>query len=79
MDILHEHHLEQSIPYVNATQFALLSLDRMIFLIERYEALRVDAENLPASPHRPPLPYVTHTLAELRRELRLREDEAVDA
>ncbi len=79
MAILHEHR-DQSIPTVNPpTQFAFVRLDRLITLITHYEALRVDAQTLPAAPHRPPMAYVERTLCELRRELRLREGEGVAA
>ncbi|MDP9471587.1 MAG: hypothetical protein M3Q71_13130 [Chloroflexota bacterium] len=79
MGILHEPQT-QSTPGVNSpTQFALTSIDRIVFLIERYEGLRVDAETLPPDPTRPPISYITHTLAELRRELTARESEAVAA
>ncbi len=74
-DTAHEHHRDQSIPSVNPTQFALVRLDRLITLIAHYEAMKVDAETLPASPSRPPLAYVVATLAELRRELLAREGE----
>ncbi len=79
MGILHEPQ-PQSTPGVNGpTQFTLVRLDRLITLIAHYEGLRIDAEQLPASPDRPPLAYVERTLAELRRELRLREGEGVAA
>ncbi len=64
---------------VQPTQFEMLPIDRVIFLIARYEGLRVDAQTLPAAPHRPPLAYVEATLAELRRELMAREGEGVAA
>ncbi len=81
MSMIHEHkpHPEQSIRSVNPTQFSMLPLDRVIFLIQRYEALRVDAETLPTAPYRPPLAYVEATLAQLRRQLIAREYEAVAA
>ncbi len=79
MGILHEHHRDQSIPSVNPTQFALTPVGRLVYLIGHYEALRVDAETLPASPDRPPLAYVERMLRELHRELRLREGEATAA
>ncbi len=80
MGILHEHHSDQSTPRVNRpTQFALVRLDRLVTLISHYEAMKVDAQTLPTAPHRPPLHYVEHTLAELRRELRLREGEGMVA
>ncbi len=80
MSILHEHHSGQSIPNVNPpTQFTLLPVERLVFLIERYSGLQIDAETLPPDPTRPPLPYIEHTLRELRRELRLREGEGVAA
>ena len=41
--------------------------------ISHYQGLHTDALHLPPSPHRPPLPYVQRTLAELRRELVARE------
>ncbi len=53
----------------------MLPIDRIVFLIERYEGLRLDAQTLPPAPHRPPLAYVVATLAELRRELLAREGE----
>ena len=74
MDSIHEHRRDQSIPPVNdATQFALVRLDRLVYLIGHYEALKVDAETLPPAAHRPPLAYVHRSLCKLRRELRLRE------
>lgn len=76
---LHEYR-DQSIPNVNRpTQFALVRLDRLITLIWHYEAMKVDAETLPATPERPPLHYVQHILRELRRELMAREGEATAA
>ncbi len=76
---LHEYR-DQSIPNVNRpTQFALVRLDRLVTLISHYEALKVDAETLPPSLDRPPLPYVERTLRELRRELMAREGEATAA
>ncbi len=76
---LHEYR-DQSIPTVNPpTQFALVRLDRLITLIAHYEAIKVDAQTLPAAPDHPPLVYVEATLAELRRELRLREGEGAVA
>ncbi len=79
MGILHEPQ-PQSTPGVNGpTQFALVRLDRLVHLIAHYEALRVDAETLPPAPHRPPLAYITATLAELRRELTARECEVAAA
>lgn len=75
-DTAHEHHSGQSIPNGDPpTQFTLLPVERLVFLIERYSSLRVDAETLPPAPHRPPLSYVAATLAELRRELTAREGE----
>ncbi len=61
------------------TQFALVPIDRVIFLIQRYEGLRLDAESLPPDPSRPPIGYVERTLSELRRELVAREGEAAAA
>ncbi len=79
MGILHEPQ-PQSTPGVNGpTQFALTSIDRIVFLLTRYEALRVDATILPPAPHRPPLAYVEATLSELRRELVAREGAEVAA
>ena len=82
MASLHEHR-EQSIPNVNSwtgpTQFSLVPIDRLVYLVSHYEAMKVDAETLPASPDRPPLPYVERTLRELRRELLAREWEATAA
>ncbi len=60
---------------IRPTQFALIRLDRLVYLVQHYEALRVDAESLPPAPDRPPLAYVNRTLAELRRELLAREGE----
>ncbi len=78
--ILHEHHSDQSTPRVNRpTQFALVRLDRLVTLITHHEAMKVDAETLPPAPHRPPIAYIEATLAELRRELRLREGEGAVA
>ncbi len=78
-DTAHEHHTGQSIPSVNPTQFEMLPIDRIVFLITRYEGLRVDTEHLPPDPTRPPISYITHILAELRRELMAREGEGVVA
>ncbi len=64
---------------IRPTQFALIRLDRLVYLVQHYEALRVDAESLPPAPDRPPLAYVNRTLAELRRELVAREGEGVAA
>ncbi len=76
---LHEYR-DQSIPNGNPpTQFALVRLDRLITLIWHYEAMKVDAETLPATLDRPPLPYVERMLAELRRELMAREGEGAAA
>ncbi len=60
---------------IRPTQFALIRLDRLVYLVQHYEALRIDAESLPPAPDRPPLAYVNRTLAELRRELLAREGE----
>ncbi len=64
---------------IRPTQFTLTPVNRIIFLIERYEGLRVDATTLPSAPHRPPLAYVEATLSELRRELVAREGAEVAA
>ncbi len=79
MSILHEHQRQSSPNDSKPTQFALLPVERVMFLVQRYEGLRVDVEHLPPDPTRPPLPYIEHTLRELRRELRLREGEGVAA
>ncbi len=68
-----------STPNVNATQFALVPVGRLLTLIWHYEAMKVDAETLPPVPDRPPLSYVERTLRELRQELTARESEAVAA
>jgi hypothetical protein len=74
------HRLQpQSTLNVKPTQFALVRLDRLVYLVQHYESLRIDAEALPPAPHRPPLSYVEATLSELRRELHLREGEGVAA
>ncbi len=75
MGMIHEHHRDQSIPNVNPTQFALVPIGRVIFLIERYEAMKVDATTPPSAP----LAYIERTLCELRRELLSREGEGVAA
>ncbi len=78
-DTAHEHHTGQSTLNVKPTQFALVRLDRLLYLVQHYEALRVDAESLPPAPDRPPLAYVEHVLHELRRELRSRDEQVVAA
>ncbi len=78
-DTAHEHHSGQSSPPVNETQFALVPIDRLVYLLSHYEAMKIDGETLPASPDHPPLPYVERMLAELRRELTAREWEATAA
>ena len=56
------------------TQFALVSVGRLAYLVHHYEAMRIDAVYLPPDPSRPSLAYIDTILSELRRELRLRED-----
>ncbi len=55
------------------TQFSLVSIGRLAYLVHHYEALRIDAIHLPPNPFRPPLDYIDQVLTELRLELRRRE------
>ena len=64
---------------IQTTQFSLLSSARLVGLIHRYEGMRVDVLHLPPIPTKPPLDYVDAILAELRTELRRREDAATPA